>query len=101
MPVRKERNRILRELAADKNKVFRTQLLGQEVTAVTIEPLGLALTDNYIKAQLDLPYPSNRLVRLKIIKLTPAGVSAAIQRGYEEAQAEASAHTCRVVSGGH
>jgi hypothetical protein len=48
------------------------------VTAVTIEPLGLALTDNYIKAQLDLPYASNRLVRLRPRAVTEQGVSASL-----------------------
>jgi len=76
MPVRKERNRILRDLAATKNEAFRTSLLGREVSAVTIEPLGLALTENYIKAQLDLPYAANRLVTLRPRALTAQGVSA-------------------------
>jgi len=78
MAVRKERNRVLRELAARKNAAFRETLLGREFTAVTIEPLGLALTDNYVKAQLDLPYAANRLVRLRPRGLTEQGVSAAI-----------------------
>ena len=51
-------------------------MLGREFTAVTIEPLGLALTDNYIKAQLDLPYAANRMVRLRPRAVTSAGVSA-------------------------
>ena len=76
--VRKDRNRVLRELAASKNAEFRRAMLGREVTAVTIEPLGLALTDNYVKAQLDLPYSSNRLVRLRPRALTDQGVSASI-----------------------
>jgi threonylcarbamoyladenosine tRNA methylthiotransferase MtaB len=76
--VRKDRNRVLRELAAAKNLAFRESLLGRELTAVTIEPLGLALTDNYIKAQLDLPYAPNRLVRLRPRAVTEQGVTAAI-----------------------
>ena len=48
------------------------------MTAVTIEPLGLALTENYIKAQMDLPYTPNRLVRLRPRALTEQGVSAAV-----------------------
>jgi threonylcarbamoyladenosine tRNA methylthiotransferase MtaB len=76
MAVRKERNRILRDLAADKNKAFRERMIGREISAITIEPLGLALTENYIKAQLDLPYASNRLVRLRPRALTAQGVSA-------------------------
>jgi threonylcarbamoyladenosine tRNA methylthiotransferase MtaB len=76
--VRKDRNRVLRELAAAKNAAFRQSLLGREFTAVTIEPPGLALTDNYVKAQLDLPYAPNRLVRLRPRAVTDQGVSAAI-----------------------
>ena len=36
--VRKDRNRILRDLAASKNAAFREAMLGREVSAVTIEP---------------------------------------------------------------
>ena len=66
----------LRDLAALKNAAFRQSMLGREVTAVTMEPLGLALTDNYIKAQMNLPYTSNRLVRLRPRALTEQGVTA-------------------------
>jgi threonylcarbamoyladenosine tRNA methylthiotransferase MtaB len=76
VPVRKERNRVLRELAARKNQEFRESMLGREVSAVTIEPLGLALTDNFVKAQLDLPYTANRMVRLRPRALTAQGVAA-------------------------
>jgi threonylcarbamoyladenosine tRNA methylthiotransferase MtaB len=76
IPVRKERNRVLRELAARKNEEFRRSLLGREFTAVTLDPPGRALTDNYIKATLDLPYAPNRLVRLKPRALTTDGVTA-------------------------
>ncbi|MES1261641.1 MAG: MiaB/RimO family radical SAM methylthiotransferase, partial [Acidobacteriota bacterium] len=78
MAVRKERNKVLRDLAARKNLAFRESLLGREVTAVTIEPVGLALTENYIKAQLDLPYIPNRLVRLRPRALTEQGVRATV-----------------------
>jgi threonylcarbamoyladenosine tRNA methylthiotransferase MtaB len=76
--VRKDRNRVLRELANDKNAAFRRSLLGREFTAVTLDPPGLALTDNYIKATLDMPYTANRLVRLRPRALTDQGVSAQI-----------------------
>src|SRR5579863_4352687 len=74
--VRKDRNRVLRELADNKNAAFRRSLLGREFTAVTLDPPGLALTDNYIKAMLDLPYTPNRLVRLRPRTLNDQGVSA-------------------------
>ncbi|MDE3197648.1 MAG: tRNA (N(6)-L-threonylcarbamoyladenosine(37)-C(2))-methylthiotransferase MtaB [Acidobacteriota bacterium] len=76
--VRKQRNAVLREIAAKKNAAFRESMIGTELTAVTIEPLGLALTGNYIKAQLDLPYTPNRLVRLRPRALTDQGVFATI-----------------------
>src|SRR5580693_5975140 len=74
--VRKDRNRILRDLASEKNLAFRKSLLGREFTAVTHDPPGLALTDNYIKATLDMPYMPNRLVRLRPRALNDQGVSA-------------------------
>jgi threonylcarbamoyladenosine tRNA methylthiotransferase MtaB len=77
IPVRKDRNRILRELAAAKNSAFRESLLGHELTAVTLDD-GLALTDNYLKAQLDLPYPPNRLIRLRARAVTPEGLRAGL-----------------------
>jgi len=78
MPVRKERNRILRDLAARKNLAFRQSLVGRETTAVTIEPLGLALTGNYLKAELDMPYAANRLVRLRVRGVTAQGIVAGV-----------------------
>jgi threonylcarbamoyladenosine tRNA methylthiotransferase MtaB len=78
MPVRKERNRVLRDLASAKNEAFRRSLLGREFTAVTLDPPGLALTDNYVKATLEMPYTPNRLVRIRPHALKADGVIAAI-----------------------
>jgi threonylcarbamoyladenosine tRNA methylthiotransferase MtaB len=78
MRVRKDRNRVLRELANEKNAAFRRSLLGREFTAVTLDPPGLALTGNYIKAVLDMPYTPNRLVRLRPRALNEQGVSAQV-----------------------
>jgi threonylcarbamoyladenosine tRNA methylthiotransferase MtaB len=76
--VRKDRNRVLRELASARNVAFRQSLLGREFTAVTLDPPGLALTDNYVQATLDLPYMANRLIRLRPCALTQSGVHAQI-----------------------
>ena len=55
-PVKKERNRILRELAAEKNLAFRRSLVGKRFEAVTLEQAdrteGFALTDNYVTVEL-------------------------------------------------
>ncbi len=78
IPVRKERNRVLRELAAAKNLAFRASLPGREFMAVTLDPPGLALTDNFVKAALDFPYAPNRLIRVRATGVTDAGVHARV-----------------------
>ena len=54
--VKKERNRVLRELAAEKNFAFRCGLLGREFDAVTLDQHDAAstraLTDNYIPVRI-------------------------------------------------
>jgi threonylcarbamoyladenosine tRNA methylthiotransferase MtaB len=76
--VRRERNRILRDLAAQKNTEFRRSLLGREFMAVTLDPPGRALTDNFVPVTLDMPYSPNRLVRLRPRSLTEHGVQASV-----------------------
>ncbi len=66
MHVRKARNKVLRELADEKNFAFRQSFSGRELTAVTMDPPGTALTDNFLKVNLDMPYMPNRLVHLRI-----------------------------------
>lgn len=74
MPVRKERNRILRELAAAKNLEFRLRMVGRTLSAVTLEQPGIALSDNYLKIELAAPREPNRLCALEIAGLSPAGL---------------------------
>ena len=76
--VRRDRNRILRDLAAQKNAAFRQSLLGRDFMAVTLDPPGRALTDNYVQVALDMPYTPNSLVRLRPRALTEHGVMASI-----------------------
>ena len=66
LPVRKERNRVLRELAAAKNLAFRQSMVGKTLSAVTLHEPGAALTENYLKVELAQPRPGNRLVDLRI-----------------------------------
>jgi threonylcarbamoyladenosine tRNA methylthiotransferase MtaB len=74
MPVRKERNRILRELAAAKNRKFRAGMIGRTLSAVTLhEPLA-ALTGNYLKVRLAQPRAPNRLVEVEIGSLADDGL---------------------------
>jgi threonylcarbamoyladenosine tRNA methylthiotransferase MtaB len=74
VPVRKERNRVLRELAAAKNREFRESMVGRTLSAVTLHEPGIALTENYLKVELAAAKEPNLLVDLPIGGLTPAGL---------------------------
>jgi threonylcarbamoyladenosine tRNA methylthiotransferase MtaB len=66
VPVRKERNRILRELAASKNLHFRRSMVGRTLSAVTLDNGPFALSYNYLKIELATPRDPNRIVDVKI-----------------------------------
>jgi threonylcarbamoyladenosine tRNA methylthiotransferase MtaB len=74
MPVRKERNRILRELAARKNLDFRRSMVGRTLSVVTLNEPGTALSGNYLKVQLANPAEPNRLISVGIGGVTENGV---------------------------
>jgi threonylcarbamoyladenosine tRNA methylthiotransferase MtaB len=78
MAVRKDRNRVLRELAAAKNLVFRERMVGRTLSAVTLaETQGdtvLALTENYLKVELASVRQPNTLVAVRIAGVTKAGL---------------------------
>ena len=74
MSVRKERNRILRELAAAKNREFRERMVGKTLSAVTLHEPGVALTENYLKVELDREREPNRLVDVKIGSVSESGL---------------------------
>ena len=77
MPIRKHRNRVLRELAAAKNLLFRESMVGGTLRAVTLEN-GTALTGNYLKVELAAPREANRLVELPIGGVSAAGLREAV-----------------------
>jgi threonylcarbamoyladenosine tRNA methylthiotransferase MtaB len=72
--VRKERNRVLRNLAADKNRVFRESMVGKTVSAVTLHEARAALTENYLKVELASEREPNLLVDLGIGGVTENGL---------------------------
>lgn len=76
MPVRKERNRILRELAAEKNLVFRRSMVGKTLSVVTLEPAGSALSDNFIPVEMPLAEAPNVLKSVEIGGVTETGLLA-------------------------
>jgi threonylcarbamoyladenosine tRNA methylthiotransferase MtaB len=69
--VARERNRILRELVAQKKRAFMESFVGREVEAITLTRFDgeytEALTDNYLKLQVRGKHPANQQMRVSII----------------------------------
>ena len=74
MPVRKERNRILRELAAAKNLEFRRSMVGRTLSVVTLHEDGSALSSNYLKVALACAADPNQLIDVEIGGVTESGL---------------------------
>jgi threonylcarbamoyladenosine tRNA methylthiotransferase MtaB len=80
--IRKERTRVLRELAAKKNLEFRRAMIGRVLRVVTLDD-GSALSGNYLKVTLATRREANRMVDARIggvagDRLTEAGALAVI-----------------------
>lgn len=75
IPVRKQRNAVLRELAARKNLEFRQGLVGRRLSVVTLENEGFALSDNYVKVELAQPSPANEIHEVEIGGVTETGLA--------------------------
>jgi threonylcarbamoyladenosine tRNA methylthiotransferase MtaB len=78
--VRKQRNRILRELGAAKNLAFRRRMVGRRLWVVTLGQPGLGLSDNYLKVELAAVREPNRLVEVEIGGLSKDGLREAVAR---------------------
>lgn len=74
IPVRKRRNRILRELAAAKNLEFRRSMIGRKLRVVTLDGGGRALSGNYLKVELAAPRAENLLIEVEIGALADGGL---------------------------
>jgi threonylcarbamoyladenosine tRNA methylthiotransferase MtaB len=74
IPVRKNRSRVLRELASKKNLEFRQTMLGRKLSVVTLEEPRAALSDNYLKVELAAMHPPNELIEVEIDGLTATGL---------------------------
>jgi threonylcarbamoyladenosine tRNA methylthiotransferase MtaB len=68
--VARERNRILRELAAEKKQVFMRSFVGRDLPAITLNVCDgcstEALTDNYLKLRVSGAHEANRWVTARI-----------------------------------
>ncbi len=74
MSVRRERTHALRDLSARKNLVFRRQMIGKTLPAVTLEEPGMALTTNFLKVEMTQPRESNQLIDLEIGGVSETGL---------------------------
>lgn len=78
-----QRMAALRQLMAAKNKAFREGFLGQEIDCLTLHTrretaeLGRteALTDNFVRVDIDGELSANRLIRVRIQGITEEGIS--------------------------
>jgi len=81
-PVIKERNRILRDLAAQKKLNFMRSFLHREITAITLnqqeDGCTEALTDNYLKLQIPGHFPPNQWVTARVESVTEAGMAGTV-----------------------
>jgi len=89
MPVRKERNRVLRQLAAEKNLAFRRSMVGTKLSVVTLEAPAPALSSNYLSVELARAEPANKLLEVEIGAVT--------ENGLREAPGRADVHPELVV----
>jgi threonylcarbamoyladenosine tRNA methylthiotransferase MtaB len=77
MSVRKERNRLLRELSAAKSLEFRRRMVGRTLSAVTLHEPGAALTSNYFKVELANWTAPNRMIDCLVEGVTCSGLRGA------------------------
>jgi threonylcarbamoyladenosine tRNA methylthiotransferase MtaB len=80
--VARERNRVLRELAARKKREFMLSFVGRELDAITLTHFDgestEALTDNYLKLDLRGHHESNRRVLATIHSIETDGLSGSL-----------------------
>lgn len=67
IPVRKERNRVLRDLAARKHGEFLQSMIGRDLAAVTLDGDRSALTENFLKVRLAAPQEPRKSIQIKAI----------------------------------
>ena len=68
--VARERNRVLRELAAKKNLAFRQRFIERTLEAITLQASGdgwtEALSDNYLKVRLTGRHEANQILKIDV-----------------------------------
>jgi threonylcarbamoyladenosine tRNA methylthiotransferase MtaB len=76
--VARERNRVLRELAAEKNLEFRKKFIGRTLDVITLQAGGdgwtEALSENFLKIRLAGRHEANRVFTAQMAELTTEGL---------------------------
>ena len=79
LEVARERNRELRSLAAERNLEFRRSFLGRTIEAITLAKSGSekteALSDNYLKVEIQGRHEANQWMRVRVGAVTEHGIS--------------------------
>ena len=70
IPIRKQRNKVLRDLAAQKHLEFRRSMVGRKLSVVTLGDGNFALSSNYLKVELAEPQSANLLLDVQIEGVT-------------------------------
>jgi threonylcarbamoyladenosine tRNA methylthiotransferase MtaB len=82
VPLARERNRILRELAAEKKLAFMQSFVGGTVEAITLsvyeDGFTEALTDNYLKLRILGRHPANQMITARVESATAEGLAGSI-----------------------
>ena len=80
LEVARERNRELRNLAAEKNLAFRRRFLGKTIEAITLAKRDSArteaLSDNYLKVTISGSHRANQWLSVRVDRVTEQGLSA-------------------------
>jgi threonylcarbamoyladenosine tRNA methylthiotransferase MtaB len=71
--VRKERGRVLRQLAERKNREFRERMIGRTLSAVTLHD-GAAMTSNYLTVELARSRAPKQMIEVQIGALANSGL---------------------------
>lgn len=83
--IARERNRILRELAAEKNLAFRKSFIGRKLDVITLENTGEgwteALSDNYLQIRVIGEHARNQAMTVEVTDSIPDGLKALSSRG--------------------
>jgi threonylcarbamoyladenosine tRNA methylthiotransferase MtaB len=81
--IARERNRVLRDMAAAKNMAFRKSFIGRNLDVITLQAGGNgwteALSDNYLKVRVAGQHGANELLRVGATEVSEEGMFAVAQ----------------------